>query len=434
MTFAFRRKELAPALPADLATQRSLATPQPAAIPALAEPATPMPAGGLLRRCARLVYPGLLWQVARPLALRARGFMQREIEPQLETLRCQQARAGAALHRMEQLMEQRALLPPAAPAGPPAPRTGPRRKVHQFHAGSATGDAITNAMLMIQQHLRAMGFASEIYVEHVGLGLEGRLLPLDALPQHDDHVLLLHHSIGHDGFDRVIASPAPKVLIYHNITPPELLSHSPDLQRAVALGRRQLARLRGQVVAALADSVFNGIELRRLGFDCVQEATLLFDIDALLRAAPAHAMRREPAPFTVLFVGRVVPSKGQAALVDAFAVFARRWFALSGRRSRLVLAGVLSPGSDPYQTEIETCIEAQGVADEVLLTGKLSDADLHNWFGAADLYVSLSRHEGFGVPLVVAGVQACVACGEPTCEVVAAVVAWRLVRHREGSA
>jgi glycosyltransferase involved in cell wall biosynthesis len=36
----------------------------------------------------------------------------------------------------------------------------------------------------------------------------------------------------------------------------------------------------------------------------------------------------------------------------------------------------------------------------VRLAGEVSDAALSAYFGAADVFVSLSRHEGFGVPLV----------------------------------
>ena len=34
------------------------------------------------------------------------------------------------------------------------------------------------------------------------------------------------------------------------------------------------------------------------------------------------------------------------------------------------------------------------------MTGEVSDASLAAYFGAADVYLSLSAHEGFGVPLV----------------------------------
>ena len=39
--------------------------------------------------------------------------------------------------------------------------------VHQFHAGTAPGDAITNQMLDVQAHLRRLGWRSEIFAEHV---------------------------------------------------------------------------------------------------------------------------------------------------------------------------------------------------------------------------------------------------------------------------
>ena len=41
------------------------------------------------------------------------------------------------------------------------------RQVHQLVAALSYGDAIGNEALAIQSHLRAMGFDSEIYAEHV---------------------------------------------------------------------------------------------------------------------------------------------------------------------------------------------------------------------------------------------------------------------------
>src|SRR6202020_1650764 len=53
--------------------------------------------------------------------------------------------------------------PLTRPALPPGVRT---YKVHQFHSGSAVGDAITNAMFLMQAQLRALGYESDIFVEH----------------------------------------------------------------------------------------------------------------------------------------------------------------------------------------------------------------------------------------------------------------------------
>ena len=272
---------------------------------------------------------------------------------------------------------------------------GLRRTVHQFHSGSAVGDAITNAMLLTRRLLRGQGYESDIFVEHVDPLLAGDLKPLDALPASSDYVLILRHSMGYDAFPEVLALPAPKVLIYHNITPPELLDGA-ELKRYAELGRRQLAELLPTVAATLADSEYNTLELRRLGAEGARACTLLFDIDELrAKAARKSALRRLDA-FTVLFVGRVGASKGQADLLAAFALFHR---AYSGP-SRLVMVGRHGGPDDPYFETLTSSIQANGLEAHVTLTGLVSDAELHEWYSAADLYLSLSRHEGFGVPLV----------------------------------
>ncbi|WP_148360711.1 glycosyltransferase family 4 protein, partial [Acidisphaera rubrifaciens] len=272
------------------------------------------------------------------------------------------------------------------------------RTVHQFHAGSATGDAITNAMLLTRRLLRDAGYVSEIFVEHLDPALAHELHPLDALPTHADYVLIVRHSMGHDRYPHVAALPAPKVLIYHNVTPPALLAGAPYLRRYAELGRTQLAGWRGGVTAALADSDYNAIELLRLGFDPVATCTLLSDIDALRARAAAIPPARALRPFTVLFVGRVVPNKSQDVLVAAFAAACRAPGMPDD--ARLVLVGRHDGPDDTYVRRILAAVRDAGLGDRVVLTGAVSDDELHAWYARADLYVSLSLHEGYGVPLI----------------------------------
>ncbi len=357
------------------------------------------------RQFTKLAYL-LVRPVIRPLAWRTRSFLLREMSQSMGEMRLAQDAVARNLqslvahsHGLADVLAAGGQLQAGGLTGGRPHLVRLRRKVHQFHAGSAAGDAITNAMLMLQRQLRMMGYESEIFVESLGAGLEGKLQRIDALPMHDDHVLLVHHSMGHACFSQVAASPAPKILIYHNITPADLLGHNVHMQRASELGRRQLVQWGTHVVAALADSVFNGMELRHLGFPCVLESTLLFDVEVLRQQVLRH-VRQTDAPFTVLFVGRVTPSKGQAELVDAFAAFAQRWRGHSTRPIRLVLAGAEQSCSSTYGKDLESRVRGHGLGGDVVLTGKLSDDALHACYAQADLYVSLSQHEGFGVPLV----------------------------------
>ncbi|MBE7210452.1 MAG: FkbM family methyltransferase [Gluconacetobacter diazotrophicus] len=294
-----------------------------------------------------------------------------------------------------------ASLPPL-PVSLPPPAAGPAgfrtvTAVHQFHSGSAVGDAITNAMLFTRSILRAAGFASEIFTEQPAAGLEHELKPFELIPRHDRYVLIVRHSMGYDRFDQVLELPARKILLYHNITPPEFLHRHPVLEHYARLGRDQLRAFRGRVEAALADSEYNLVELRRLGIGPAEVCTLLFDVDALRASAAAtERVRAADAPFTVLFVGRVVESKNQLLLVDAFA----RFRAAFGGPCRLVLAGRHEGEADPYLRAIRARIAALDLVEAVELTGSLDDEALRRRYAAADLYVSASLHEGFGVPLV----------------------------------
>ena len=271
----------------------------------------------------------------------------------------------------------------------------PYRTVHQFHSGSATNDAVTNSMLMVRGRLRRLGYRSEIFVTHRDPALATELRLLADLPPRADHVLIVHHSMGHDALDTVVAHPAPKILYYHNITPPELLPETSSFRHYARLGRRQLHTLRDAVVAAVAASEYNAIELRRDGFDPVMSCSLLFDLAALKAKAAGRPERQTDRPFTVLFVGRVIASKGQADLVEAFARFRNRL----GRPARLVLAGRTdSPGD--YLQVIDTAMRAHGLEAELIVTGQIADDELSAQFREADLYVSMSCHEGFGVPLI----------------------------------
>ena len=286
---------------------------------------------------------------------------------------------------------------PTTPSLNPAPprQHGPLTTVHQFHAGSAPGNAITNSMILIRDILRARGFRSEIYVKQRAAGLEAQnILMLDELPRHEAYALLLHHSMGYPEFDEVAALPAPKILIYHNITPPQFLSAIPRIARMAKVGREQLAALRDKVAFALADSDYNAIELQALRFPLVRTCPLLFDVSQITERAAEP--RISDGVFTILFVGRVTPSKGQDALVEAFAGFRSRFDA----PSRLVLVGALDADDHEFLSRIENLIDRFDLRGDIHLTGLVSDDELRDWYRQADLYVSLSQHEGFCVPLV----------------------------------
>ena len=96
----------------------------------------------------------------------------------------------------------------------------------------------------------------------------------------------------------------------------------------------------------------------------------------------------------LLFVGRIIPNKKIDDLIRVFAVYQR----YVDPRSRLLLVGDYR-GHERYY---DGCRRWSGGfdLDEVVFTGQVDDDDLLAYYSVADLFLCLSEHEGFCVPLV----------------------------------
>jgi glycosyltransferase involved in cell wall biosynthesis len=112
------------------------------------------------------------------------------------------------------------------------------------------------------------------------------------------------------------------------------------------------------------------------------------------RVAEELSAHRAAGGIDILFVGRIVPSKAQHELVKAIWAYRR----LYAPEARLHLVGGTS--SFEYLKALRDFVHDLGLGEGVRITGEVSDAALAAYFGGTDAYLSLSVHEGFGVPLV----------------------------------
>jgi glycosyltransferase involved in cell wall biosynthesis len=269
-------------------------------------------------------------------------------------------------------------------------------RIHQFHSGSSVVDAVTNCMFFVQSMLQKFGFESDIFVEHVDPTLSGRIRRLEDLRPAESDLLLIHHSMGHDAFFRLADLRCRKFLVYHNITPPRFFEENDPFHAYGVKGYSQLAQFRDIVESAIAVSPFNARQLSQRGFQNVTVIPLLKDFGAI-RYAP-HAKTPyfdEAAAVRLLFVGRIVPHKCQHELVE----FVDKVRSIGRVPLRLVLVGPFDDANG-YQSHLDALVRGSGLGRHVKIAGQVTDEELFGWYRAANAYVSLSEHEGFGVPLV----------------------------------
>jgi glycosyltransferase involved in cell wall biosynthesis len=211
--------------------------------------------------------------------------------------------------------------------------------------------------------------------------------------------MIYHYSIGSDKLTELfLQSPGKRLLIYHNITPhPFLEPYNADLTLACKAGRQALRELAGAVDMALADSPYNCRELAEHGFCNPRVLPLLLDFRQWDATAPASEILNRFADDWrhFLFVGRLSPNKRQDDVIRVFARYNRR----IEPRSRLLLVGSWRY-LENYLQELQELASSLGVLDHVFFLGHVRQDELRAYYRLADIFLCMSEHEGFCVPLL----------------------------------
>ncbi|HTL87565.1 MAG TPA: glycosyltransferase family 4 protein [Acidimicrobiia bacterium] len=269
--------------------------------------------------------------------------------------------------------------------------------IHQFVPTLAPRDAVGLHYLAVQSTLRDAGYRSDIYAYEAKDEYARRAEPFQSFAESangEPTWLLYHSSIGSPVADFVARRDEPLIVDYHNVTPASFFARwEPALAAMLMKGRRQLADLETRAALGIADSAFNAEELTRLGYARTSVVPILLDIAALERTPPNPAIGK-PAATTWLFVGRIAPNKAQHDIVKAFAAYRR----LYDPEARLRLVGGSS--SHTYECALHDFIGALELRDAIEVTGAVDDATLMAYYDTSDVFVVLSEHEGFCVPLL----------------------------------
>jgi glycosyltransferase involved in cell wall biosynthesis len=252
---------------------------------------------------------------------------------------------------------------------------------------------------------RRWGHQADVYALEVDADLagDGRAWS-EWRPGGPDDVVILHYALPSPLSAALRAHRGRRVLLHHNITPPEFFAPWDDeLARICRLGREEVVTLRDAVDLALGDSEFNRRELEQAGFARTGVLPIYLDFSRYVDAAGRpregnRVLRRllDDGLTNVLFVGRVAPNKRPDDLVR----LASYWRRFITPDVRLLLVGKL-PRRRTYLDALQALFYEQGFTPaEVVFTGHVEHDDLLAYYRAAQVFVSMSEHEGFGVPLV----------------------------------
>jgi len=267
--------------------------------------------------------------------------------------------------------------------------------VPAFHRGDAIGDEAWE----LRSFFRAEGFQSDIYCLGRDRGLEGESKLFEEFPAPAaSDVTMLHFALPSPLSGALAALPSKKAIIYHNITPAGFFEDiNPEFARIARIGREELAGLASATDLSLADSEYNRLELEALGFRNTHVFPLF--VDFAKYAAPENALLREvyrDDRTNILFVGRIAPNKKIENLIKTVFYYKKYISPLV----RLIVVGKTKTFPSYFAAVSRMADEFYLKPGEVRFVGHVPDEEMFALYRASDVFLSLSEHEGFCLPLV----------------------------------
>ncbi len=265
-------------------------------------------------------------------------------------------------------------------------------------------DAISQHARHIDRMLKEAGAPTILCAQRVvPRYLATEILPVtEAFRQiRESDTILFHFSIFSPLIGTIRNLPGRKVMIYHNITPAHFFEGiSRKTAEACAKGRRQLAEAASIFALALGVSHFNEAELKEAGYETTGVLPLVVETNTRDDNS-FRSLNYMSEKITLLHVGKWAPNKKIEDLIKTFYCYHK-----INPESRLILVG-RNWEWENYTVSVLDLIQRLRLQEDVMILQGLSPLELAALYRAADVYLSMSEHEGFCVPLIEAMAAAC---------------------------
>jgi len=273
-------------------------------------------------------------------------------------------------------------------------------RVVQMLSTLSYGDAVGNDALAIYKLLLENGYSTGIYAE----GINSKLLKIKGIYSvekfrdcHPEDVIIYHLSTGTRLNFLLDKYDCKKVIIYHNVTPPVFFTKYNILMYSLTyFGLEGMKYLSDKVDYCLADSEYNKKDLLDAGYQCpIDVRPILIPYQDYEKQPDNKVLQKYMDGWNnIIFVGRVAPNKKHEDIIRIFAYYKK----YINKQSRLIMIGSYE-GMDNYYHQLKSYVDTLEIQD-VVFTGHIKFEEILAYYRVADLFLCMSEHEGFCVPLI----------------------------------
>jgi len=270
--------------------------------------------------------------------------------------------------------------------------------VEQFLPAFHYGDAIGNSTLALHRYLKSIGVESRIVSLTIDENMTEFASSFKDYVENENSIKILHFAIPSELTDFFIKAKGKKVMVYHNITPSEFfVDFSDDLVKFTMAGREHLKKLTGVFDLSVAVSNYNASELIELGYENVKKIPLIVKLDDYKKTynKPFFELVKDERK-NIIFVGRISPNKKIDDLIKVLFYY-KKYISPS---IRLIIAGKTNSLPKYFQAVRDLASRFLLTSEDILFTGHIPFDELLAVYKLGDVFLSMSEHEGFCLPLI----------------------------------
>jgi len=276
------------------------------------------------------------------------------------------------------------------------------KNIYQLSSCIATPDAVSSHVLAIDDMLVQKGISTKIFATNRDTKIKrSNLFPIENFlnyKKESDSIIINHYSVYDKSAEIFLNAKGKKIFIYHNITPHKyFVGYNDEIANLCKKGREMIPKF-NSCDLAITLSEFSRQELLNNGFlpEKVKVLPYLLDFEKIFHQNySSKSFTFIPqAKKQILFVGKIATHKKIEDTIKAFYLYQKYY----QPESHLHLVGIL--GNDLYESELRALTSKLQVNEKITFHGRSSKEKLSALFQKVDVFITMSEHEGFCVPLV----------------------------------